>query len=155
MKEIEKLYNDALKTLQNLEAENGVYTINYFSAQWERQRKCQLDAIVNNSLRNLEDQLVNLLDLEEQLTDAQCVFFLELNLLQRLTMLHLYSAQLSRLRRKRKRHQTEAEKLEASTLPTSIVALENAIQGVAEQLGSPEFSKLKESTSKHLIHCIM
>lgn len=60
------------------------------------------------------------------------------------------SSQLSRLRKKRKRHQTEAEKLEASTLPTSIVALEKAIQGVTKQLGSPEFRKLKDSTSKYL-----
>lgn len=71
LKEIEGLYDKALQTLQTLESENSIYTICYFSDQWERQRSCQLDAMVNNSLQDLEEQLVKLLDLEEELTEAQ------------------------------------------------------------------------------------
>lgn len=61
----------ALITLQQLNSENSSYTIGYFSEQWEQQRRCQLAAMANNSVHKLEKQLIELLDLEEQLKNAQ------------------------------------------------------------------------------------
>jgi dephospho-CoA kinase len=57
-----------------------------------------------------------------------------------------HSDELRRLRRKRRRNWTEDE-IEASlTLPASIVELERSIADVIEELGSPEFRRLREST---------
>lgn len=70
LREVERLVEEAGQTLCKLQAE-GDYSVDYFSNQWERQKQCQLAAMANDSQRSLEEELVNLLDLEEQLEDAQ------------------------------------------------------------------------------------
>ncbi|EGF98247.1 uncharacterized protein MELLADRAFT_96060 [Melampsora larici-populina 98AG31] len=122
----EKTLAEAKVVLQRLQTQNPEYTTDYFSNQWERQKKCQLDAMSNGTLKNLEEQLINLLDLEEKLRDAL--------------------SQLNNLRKKKRRNRTEAEKEAAITLPASIVAMESAIGDVVKQLGSEDFRKLKQAT---------
>lgn len=52
--------------------ENNVdHIFHYFSTQWERQRTCQLKATEDGSLKRLEQRLATLLDLKEELNDAQ------------------------------------------------------------------------------------
>ncbi|EGG05306.1 uncharacterized protein MELLADRAFT_87958 [Melampsora larici-populina 98AG31] len=81
-----------------------------------------------NAQQELEDRLVELLDLEAEVKDAH--------------------DELRRLRRKRRRNWTDDEVESSLTLPASIVELEKSIADVTEELGSPEFRRLRASTGK-------
>ncbi|KAH9807993.1 hypothetical protein DFH28DRAFT_1079909 [Melampsora americana] len=117
----------ASQTLESLESQDPSFTYGYFSDQWKRQREVQLAAIEERGVQEkLEEYLVKLLDLEEQVKDAQ--------------------NELSRLRRKRRRNRTEAEMDQFLTLPSSIVSLEKAVADINLELGSPEFNQLRAAT---------
>lgn len=66
----EKFLSDAQSRLSRLQAESN-HTLQYYSDQWKRQRQCQLDLMKNDSLSKLHAQLELLVDLEEQLREAQ------------------------------------------------------------------------------------
>ncbi|KAH9807245.1 hypothetical protein DFH28DRAFT_916185 [Melampsora americana] len=123
VKEYERLLVLSKETLLELLAKNPLYTHSYFSEQWERQKKCQLDAI-NVDVKNLEEKIAELLELEEKLEHAH--------------------TELKKLQRKRRRQRTEAEVLEIHTLPSSIVEMQTAIETVREELGDPEFRQIHE-----------
>lgn len=57
--------------LRDLALKNVSYNLNYFSAQWDRQRTCQLEAMSDGSSQRLEQRLATLLDLKQDLNDAQ------------------------------------------------------------------------------------
>ena len=71
LKETEALLDGGNTTLIWLENQNPIYTRNYFAAQWERQKTCQLEAITSLTFQKLEEKLVELLDQEENLKEAQ------------------------------------------------------------------------------------
>ncbi|EGG01870.1 uncharacterized protein MELLADRAFT_91829 [Melampsora larici-populina 98AG31] len=122
----ERTYDTAFNTLTRLEAERSVYTIGYFSDQWARQKQCQLAAMADGGVKKLEEVLSNLLDLEDKLKHAH--------------------NKLKRIRRKRRRHQTKTEREAILNLPSSIVALEVAIEEVTEELADPELQNLRIAT---------
>jgi hypothetical protein len=74
----------ASETLSKLEDQDNSYTMMYFSDQWARQRELQLAAMADDgdTQQKLEEHLVELLDLEEQVKDAQyvCSFCIPPNL---------------------------------------------------------------------------
>lgn len=57
--------------LRDLGQKNVNYSVDYFSSQWETQRHCQLQAMADGSSQRLEQCLATLLDLKEDLNDAQ------------------------------------------------------------------------------------
>lgn len=59
------------QVLRDLAFKNDIYGVAYFSAQWDRQRTCQLEAMSDGSSQRLEQRLATLLDLKEDLNDAQ------------------------------------------------------------------------------------
>lgn len=59
-------------TLQRLQAKDISFTYGYFSSQWERQRECQLAAMEEGGVQErLEKHLIALLDVEEEVKEAQ------------------------------------------------------------------------------------
>ncbi|KAH9809034.1 hypothetical protein DFH28DRAFT_1086996 [Melampsora americana] len=108
-------------TLQRLQAQDISFTYGYFSSQWERQRECQLVAMEEGGVQGrLEKNLIALLDMEEEVKEAQ--------------------------KGRANRNEEEMEKF--MSLPASIVAMDNAIVDIAEELGSPEFRDLQRATDK-------
>lgn len=71
LKETEALLSHGAATLNQLGREEPIYTRDYFAAQWERQKTCQLEAITSLTFQKLEEKLVELLDQEENLKEAQ------------------------------------------------------------------------------------
>jgi hypothetical protein len=68
----ETRFKVASDTLIRLESQDSNYTYGYFSRQWERQKATQLAAMEEDGARKkLEDYLIELLDLEEQVKEAQ------------------------------------------------------------------------------------
>lgn len=62
----------ASDTLQRLQSQDPTFTYEYFSRQWERQKATQLAAMDDcGAQEKLEQHLIQLLDLEEQVKDAQ------------------------------------------------------------------------------------
>ncbi|EGG01905.1 uncharacterized protein MELLADRAFT_57258 [Melampsora larici-populina 98AG31] len=122
----EKTLQEAKYALERLQSGNINYTKDHFASQWEHQKHCQLTAMEDESLQKLEQKLVSLLELEEKLRDAH--------------------NQLSSLRKKRRRNQTDTERADLVTLPASIVKIEKAIHSVAEELGNPEFRDIRKAT---------
>ncbi|EGF98999.1 uncharacterized protein MELLADRAFT_113026 [Melampsora larici-populina 98AG31] len=132
MKEMKKLFLDSQTRLNEL-CMDPTYTIDYFKAQWDRQRECQLQVIDNKSIQALTERLAHLVELEEQLKES-----------------HL---ELKTLRRKRHR-QTQAERHSVTTLPETMVVLEEEIDSVIEELGGDKFRNIPGATSRvgnHLI----
>ncbi|KAH9813697.1 hypothetical protein DFH28DRAFT_1128352 [Melampsora americana] len=127
VKEYERLLDNAKTTLDKLGTEKSIYTRDYFAAQWERQKTCQLEAISSLNFKKLEEKLAELLEQEEKLNEAH--------------------AELKRLQRKQRRHRTEADVVDITTLPGSIVAMETAAQKAREELGDPEFQQIRENTT--------
>ncbi|KAH9817035.1 hypothetical protein DFH28DRAFT_889845 [Melampsora americana] len=127
VKEYERLLDNAKTTLDKLGTEKRIYTRDYFAAQWERQKTCQLEAISSLNFKKLEEKLAELLEQEEKLVEAH--------------------AELKRLQRKQRRHRTEADVVDITTLPGSIVAMETAAQKAREELGDPEFQQIRENTT--------
>ncbi|KAH9811439.1 hypothetical protein DFH28DRAFT_1084985 [Melampsora americana] len=127
LRNAQKTFDMALRTLRRLESSKAEYTIGYFSEQWDRQRKCQLEAMADDGQRQLEEDMSDLLDLEEKLAVAH--------------------SDLKRMQRKRRRQCTAIERDELLRLPSSIVALETAAQEVAQRMGTPEFRNLMSKTS--------
>ncbi|EGF99574.1 uncharacterized protein MELLADRAFT_94273 [Melampsora larici-populina 98AG31] len=120
----------ASKTLQRLQARDESYTLEYFSSQWERQKRCQITAMADDAAETqerMEQCLLELLELQEEVKHAH--------------------EELNRLRRKRRRNRTDEDIAATLTLPASIVALETAILDVTEELGSEEFRRLHQATS--------
>lgn len=127
LKDAKESCGKAVKILNDLLKSNPRYTHEYFATQWTRQRALQLSAMEDEGRIKLEERLVELLDLEEKLKDAH--------------------TQIARLRNTRIRNRSDADREQATTLPTSIVALEEAIATVVADLGSDEFRHLNEATS--------
>ncbi|EGG02639.1 uncharacterized protein MELLADRAFT_91222 [Melampsora larici-populina 98AG31] len=57
------------------------------------------------------------------------------------------SAELKRLQRKHRNNRTETDVLDITTLPGSIVAMETAAQKTREELGDPEFRRIRQNTT--------
>ena len=72
LKTAESRFDLASETLERLESQDASLTYGYFLDQWKRQREVQLAAIEERGIQEkLEEYLVKLLDLEEQVKDAQ------------------------------------------------------------------------------------
>lgn len=71
LKDAHTSFNTATSKLGNLLTLNARYTPEYFNAQWDRQRTLQLSATENENVRDLEEQMIELLELEEKLRDSQ------------------------------------------------------------------------------------
>ncbi|EGG02090.1 uncharacterized protein MELLADRAFT_91696 [Melampsora larici-populina 98AG31] len=124
----EKRFDQASQTLQSLESQDASFTYGYFSDQWKRQREVQLAAMEEHGIQQkLEEHLVKLLNLEEQVKDAQ----------------------------KRRGTRTEAEMDKSLTLPSSIVSLKKAVADITLELGTPEFNRLREPTVEALIRVLL
>ncbi|KAH9815143.1 hypothetical protein DFH28DRAFT_1126511 [Melampsora americana] len=67
----QKANSKAIEKLDQLLESNPRYTQEYFSAQWTRQQAQQLAAMEDKTLCKLEEHLVELLDYEEKLREAQ------------------------------------------------------------------------------------
>ncbi|KAH9820640.1 hypothetical protein DFH28DRAFT_884570 [Melampsora americana] len=93
-------------------------TQQYFADQWSRQKAAQSELFANGRAQSLQALVARLIDLEEKIQDAQT---------------------------RRPRNRTEAEVTELATLPASIVAMEEAIEAVVQDLGSDMFRDLPDS----------
>ena len=72
LKTAEQRLDVASETLEKLETQDDSYTWVYFTDMWDRQRQLQLAAMADgNAQQELEDRLVELLDLEAEVKDAQ------------------------------------------------------------------------------------
>ena len=72
LKTAEERLATASATLLRLQVKNEEYTYEYFAAQWDRQKNCQLAAMAEvGTKQKLEKHLIELLDFEEKLKNAQ------------------------------------------------------------------------------------
>ncbi|KAH9807649.1 hypothetical protein DFH28DRAFT_914130 [Melampsora americana] len=113
LKDAHTSFITAKSKLESLLASDVRYTPAYFADQWAIQRKLQLSAMEDQTVCALEESLIELLDLEEKLRDAQ----------------------------------SQAEQEQLLTLPTSIVAFEEAIASVVADLGHEEFRNLEVASN--------
>ncbi|KAH9807647.1 hypothetical protein DFH28DRAFT_1089161 [Melampsora americana] len=121
MKEMVKLFQESQSKLdQILSIPN--YNLEYITAQWKRQRECQLQAFCTENTQALTEKLTHLIELEEFLVSKQQEF--------------------NELRRKRRRTRTEAEENRLLRLPDSLLLLEEEIDNVVDQLGADEFRNI-------------
>ncbi|KAH9820119.1 hypothetical protein DFH28DRAFT_1200891 [Melampsora americana] len=115
---------EAQTQLQQLQATDNRLTVNYLLAQWERQRACQAEIMGDGTLQKLQTQLARLIELEEDFRDAH--------------------DDLNKLRQKRRRNMTPEEHEALQKLPDTLVALEEAIADLADDLGSDKFCNMPE-----------
>ncbi|EHS64149.1 uncharacterized protein PGTG_21899 [Puccinia graminis f. sp. tritici CRL 75-36-700-3] len=69
-KDIEKQMEEAILTLNQI-FHNWGHTTEYLQAQWIRQRECQLALMENEPAKELEKQIEELVEMEDQLREAQ------------------------------------------------------------------------------------
>ncbi|KAH9815145.1 hypothetical protein DFH28DRAFT_893345 [Melampsora americana] len=110
--------------LHILEATDVRFTREYFLAQWERQRTAQAEIIGDDSFQRLQTQLGRLIKLEEDFQDAH--------------------DELKKLRHKRRRNMTPEEHKALQNLPNTLVALEESIVELADDLGGEDFRNMPE-----------
>ncbi|KAH9820209.1 hypothetical protein DFH28DRAFT_885573, partial [Melampsora americana] len=112
--------------LELLKTADARLTVEYFSAQWERQKTCQAEITGEGTLRQLQIKLGRLIELEEEFRDAH--------------------HELTKLRRTRRRNMTPEEHEALRKLPSTLVALEESIAELADDLGGDEFRDMPEVT---------
>ncbi|EGG07273.1 uncharacterized protein MELLADRAFT_105758 [Melampsora larici-populina 98AG31] len=134
LKDAQATFSEANKKLDELSRSNPQYTEAYFDAQWNRQRCLQLAAMEDTSLSKLEERVVELVDMEENLREAQ--------------------AQLRRLKtRRRQQARNRGNHVDHElllSLPNSILLMEEAIESVVTALGSEEFSNIRQASTEPL-----
>ncbi|KAH9822317.1 hypothetical protein DFH28DRAFT_882242 [Melampsora americana] len=126
MNEMKKLFQESQAKLNDIISIPN-YDLDYITAQWKRQRDCQLKAICSESTQALTEKLAHLIDLEEFLQATQ--------------------AEFNTLRRKRRRTQTQQEDNRLLRLPRSLLLLEEEIDEVVDELGAQEFRNIPGASS--------
>lgn len=66
----EKTLDQNLKILHELEIRRG-YSQDYFSSEWNRQKRIQKEVIGDTNLQQLQNQLSELIDYEEELRESK------------------------------------------------------------------------------------
>ncbi|KAH9815179.1 hypothetical protein DFH28DRAFT_1082488 [Melampsora americana] len=66
-----KINNQSVQKLNTLQQKNRMYTLEYFKGQWNRQRDCQLRAMVTEDSQMLNQTINRLIELEEQHREAE------------------------------------------------------------------------------------
>ncbi|KAH9817086.1 hypothetical protein DFH28DRAFT_889892 [Melampsora americana] len=115
----ERRLTEARRVLDGLQSTAEELTSQYFSEQWERQRRCQSELMADNALQNLQVRLQRLIDLEEGFKQAHDDF--------------------ERLRRKRQRILSDEEHVTLQALPSTLVSLEDSITESVIELGGDKF----------------
>ncbi|KAH9815919.1 hypothetical protein DFH28DRAFT_892465, partial [Melampsora americana] len=118
----QKQYVDSQLKLEVL-SRDPVYSTEYFIQQWERQRKCQLNAMVVENTDALSKKLARLVGLEQSLQESELSDLI------------------------RRRDQTHAEQLEYTALPGAIHALKAKIDEVVNELGGNEYCNIPGATT--------
>ncbi|EFP80172.2 uncharacterized protein PGTG_05397 [Puccinia graminis f. sp. tritici CRL 75-36-700-3] len=130
---VEKLLVESMNKLTEIREKHN-FTIEYLTEQWLRQRQCQLEAMETESEREMIKLVGDLVNLEDELQDAQD------------------EIELLRAKRRRTRTQEEQERLEL--LPNTVTSLEEQIEILVDELGSEAFRNLpgaSDAQSKALI----
>ncbi|KAH9812739.1 hypothetical protein DFH28DRAFT_1129505 [Melampsora americana] len=126
LKDVHQRLDKANNCLAKIQAQHPTHTLEYTKAQWTRQREKQA-LIISETKADKREQIGVLIELEEDLLEA---------------------------RAKRPRMRTGAEKAELLNLPRSLVAMEQKVHDLAQELGSGEFLQLtgtSESRAKLLL----
>ncbi|KAH9810643.1 hypothetical protein DFH28DRAFT_1085577 [Melampsora americana] len=126
MKEMKKLFCESQAKL-NVILLDPNYNLEYITAQWKRQRECQLKAMCNQDTQALTEKLAHLIDLEESLQFTQAEFQV--------------------LRRKRRRTRTAEDDHRLLHLPNSMLLVEQEIDEVVDELGAEEFRNIPGASS--------
>lgn len=111
----------------------------YYQEQWQKQRECQMSISVNETSKKLYCRLEELVELEEQLHQAQYVTFPRVIRLIQTESLVMISQRFQELQNRRKWTWTQAEGDQLLNLPNTLCLLEDEIDSVVQQLGSEEF----------------
>ncbi|KAH9809610.1 hypothetical protein DFH28DRAFT_904324 [Melampsora americana] len=128
MRDMKKLLRESQNKLNQL-LQDPHYTIEYIKEQWNRQRECQLRVIGSDSIQALTEKLAHLVDLEENLHEAQSVL------------------ELRDLRRKRRRTRSQADEQRILRLPDTLTIIEEQIDLLIDELGSDEFRNVPGANS--------
>ncbi|KAA1074588.1 hypothetical protein PGT21_012072 [Puccinia graminis f. sp. tritici] len=130
---VKKLLVESMNKLTKIREKHN-FTIEYLTEQWIRQRQCQLEAMDTESEREMIKLVGDLVNLEDELQDAQD------------------DIELLRAKRRGTRTVEEQERLEL--LPNTVTSLEEQIEILVDELGSEAFWNLpgaSDAQSKALI----
>ncbi|KAH9807212.1 hypothetical protein DFH28DRAFT_1101289 [Melampsora americana] len=115
----QKVNHHSVQKLNALQHQNPMYTQEYLKAQWNRQRECQLRAMVVENSQVLNKMLNRLMELEEQHREAE--------------------EELKALKAKRRQLRTASEKRKITHLPQTILILDEQINELVQELGSDHY----------------
>lgn len=141
------------EVLAKLNSSHG-YDEEYFSNQWERQKKLQLSAI-SQKAADQHKKLGVLLKLEEELLETRCVLVYLFIVTSTLTQDYSNSDTIQKLELKRVKRRKHREQQELLNLPKTLALLEEKIQDLAAELGSQEFMELTGVSGKGFFSCTL
>ncbi|KAA1092644.1 hypothetical protein PGT21_009631 [Puccinia graminis f. sp. tritici] len=118
---VEKLLVESKNKLTEIREKHN-FTIEYLTEQWLRQRQCQLEAMETESEREMIKLVGDLVNLEDELQDAQ--------------------DEIELLRAKHRRTRTVEEQERLELLPNTVTSLEEQIEILVDELGSEAFRNL-------------
>ncbi|KAH9811115.1 hypothetical protein DFH28DRAFT_871968, partial [Melampsora americana] len=124
-----KLFYESTRTLHALRGRNPTCTEPYLKAQWNHQRQCQLQAMVNENSRTLAAKLTKLGGLEER-------------------HIQIELKELRAVRSKPRRNQTASDRCRLVLLPETLQLLEEEINGLVEELGGDHYRDMPGPRSK-------
>ncbi|EGG04731.1 uncharacterized protein MELLADRAFT_108187 [Melampsora larici-populina 98AG31] len=124
-----KRAEEAQKDLANIESKNPTFNLEYIKHQWARQKEMQA-RIISETAADKREQILVLIELEEDVLEAR--------------------GRLEDISAKRPRMRTGAERAELLDLPRSLIALEQKVQDLADELGSDEFLRLTGTSGNEL-----
>ncbi|KAH9813943.1 hypothetical protein DFH28DRAFT_895476, partial [Melampsora americana] len=114
-KSSQKLNVQSTEKLNMLQRLNARYTQEYLKGQWNRQRTCQLRAILTDDSKVLNQKIARLVDLEEQHREAKV------------------------LRAKPRRRLMALEKRKINHLPETLLIIDEQIDELVNKLGGDHF----------------
>ncbi|EGG07542.1 uncharacterized protein MELLADRAFT_62533 [Melampsora larici-populina 98AG31] len=124
---------EAQKDLANIETRSPALNLEYMKNQWARQKEMQAQ-IISETAEDKREQNLVLIELEEDMLEA--------------------CRRVEAISAKRPQMRTGAVRAELLDLPQTLIALEQKVQDLADELGSDEFLHLtgtSDSQSKLLL----
>ncbi|KAH9818299.1 hypothetical protein DFH28DRAFT_888106, partial [Melampsora americana] len=126
-KSSQKLNVQSTEKLNMLQRFNARYTQEYLKGQWNRQRTCQLCAIVTDDSKVLNQKIACLVDLEEQHQEA--------------------NDDLRVLRSKPRGRLMASEKQKINHLPVTLLIIDEQIDELVNKLGGDQFRDMPGASS--------
>ncbi|KAH9817981.1 hypothetical protein DFH28DRAFT_1081037 [Melampsora americana] len=123
----QKANTESVQKLNALRRRNPMYTQDYFKAQWNRQRECQLRTMVDETSQLLNERMNRLIELEEQHREAE--------------------DELKALKAKRRHLRTASDRRKITHLPQAILILDEQIDELVKELGSDHYHHMPGASS--------